>query len=322
MDGRLSLGEIGERGVIREIRSLYNYSFDNDDCAAIECGNRLILLTTDSINRRSHIPDGATPATIGRFFAAVNLSDIAAMGGKPLYFMTALELERDTEMKWVREFEKGMKHMLDRYGVRLAGGDTKEGDVLSMAGFGVGEVEKRRALRRRNCREGDVIYVTGTLGKNAAAYYMWKKFKDRRWALKMLDVEPRINEGLFLSRTGATSAIDLSDGLFASVKQLSEASGVGMLLNYNKLPIDRAAVYASKLCNKDTMHIACGIGGEYELLVGVPRSRAAKLEAEAARRGIAITRIGIARGKRCIIETDDGVEEIEGGGYEHFFDVG
>ena len=322
MDGRLSLGEIGERGVIKEIRSMFGYSFDDDDCAAIEYGDMLMLLTTDSINRQSHIPDGVAPAAIGRFLAAVNLSDIAAMGGKPLYFMTALELERDTRIRWVREFETGMKDVLDRYGVKLAGGDTKEGHDLSLAGFAVGEVGKNRVLRRRNCRKGDVIYVTGTVGKNAAAYYMWKKSKGRKWARCMLDVEPRIKEGLFLSGMGATSAIDLSDGLFASVKQLSEASGTGISLDYSKLPIDMAAVCAAESCGVDLMHIACEVGGEYELLVGVPKARAAKLEKEAERRGMALTRIGIARGKGCTIETDKGAEEITSNGYEHFSDTG
>ena len=322
MDGRTRLGEIGERGVIKEIRSLYEYSFDDDDCAAIEFGDMLMLLTTDSINRLSHIPDGVTPAEIGRFFAAINLSDIAAMGGRPLYFMTAIELERDTRISWVREFEAGIKDMLDRYGVRLLGGDTKEGTTLSLAGFAVGEVGKDKVLRRRNCREGDVIYVTGTVGKNAAAYYMWRESKSRRWASRMLDVKPRINEGMALSEMGATSAIDLSDGLFASVRQLSEASGIGILLDYNKLPIDMEAVHASESCGVDLMRIACEVGGEYELLLGVPKARAAKFEEEAALRGIALTRIGVARGKGCAIETGGGVEEIVSNGYEHFSDIG
>jgi thiamine-monophosphate kinase len=312
------LGDIGERGLIELIRAQYGYSWPDDDSAAIEMGKEYLLITTDAISRGSHVPEGASMEKVGYFFAALNLSDIAAMGGRPKYFMSALTFPKDTPVDDLLKIERGIRRCLAKYGVRLIGGDLKQGKELNMAGIAIGAVPRRRILKRTGIRRGDVLCVTGSLGKNAAGYYMWKRYGGKKWAEMLIDIEPRVKEGMFISEYGASSAIDLSDGLFSAISQLGRINRCGFLIDYYKVPIDSRARHVSNKLGIDIEQLAFNFGGEYELLFTVPKSKFARMKAAAARKEVMISEIGKASEKGLAMLKGGMVRRIKGSGYEHF----
>ena len=169
------------------------------------------------------------------------------MGGQPKYFMAAMTFPKRMRAKNLKMLEHGIKRCLDRYGVKLIGGDLKQGAELNMAGVAVGTVSKKGILRRNGARPGDLVCITGKLGKNGAAYQMWKKSKIGKWADLLLEIEPRIKEGTLLSKYDASSAMDLSDGLYSAVTKLSGISKKGFEIRYEKVPIDRFANVVRKI---------------------------------------------------------------------------
>ncbi len=312
------LSDIGERRLIEIIRSQYKYRWSDDDAAEIENGNNYTIITTDSISEKSHMPKGASLESVGDFFAALNLSDIAAMGGTPKYFMAALTLPKNMNSKELIQLEKGMGRCLERYDVKLIGGDLKQGTEMTLTGIAIGEVSKKGILRRNGIKRNDVLCVTGRLGKNAAAYSMWKKTGRSRWAQMLVEIEPRIKAGRLISDYGATSAIDLSDGVFSAISQLSKINKIGFLIDYSKIPIHSIAKKVSKQLGLSLEELALNFGGEYELLFTVPRKKLAKLKINAKINGIEISEIGIAKGTKNFLVKNGASRQIIGKGYEHF----
>jgi thiamine-monophosphate kinase len=316
--GGTVLGLLGEHRAIRMIRRLYPYTWPDDDSFYFDAGGSSILVTSDSITAGGHIPKGSDPMLVGSFFAAVNLSDIAAMGGRPLYFMDSLMLPKSTTSGYLSKVQLGIKRCLDRYNVKMAGGDLKQSKEMAMTGIVIGIAEKGRMLKRSGSRPGDLVCVTGSLGRNAAGYYLWKKTGSMKGARTLLDVEPRINEGLLLSRIGATSAIDLSDGVYSALFHLAEASGNGFEIEYSKLPLHGMARRMNRRYNIPIEELALNFGGDYQLLFTIPR-RVYEMSAHLInKRGADFTVIGrVTRGNSYILKNGKKMI-IEGHGYEHF----
>src|SRR5207247_9182744 len=135
------------------------------DCGFVDWGDDYLVVTTDVVNRKTHIPTGATPQQIGWYATAVNLSDIAAAGARPLGFVAALSMPADTDVEFLRGLAMGMEECVREFGIAVLGGDTKESEVLSIAGTAFGRVRKDRILLRSGARPGDAIVVTGDLGR-------------------------------------------------------------------------------------------------------------------------------------------------------------
>ncbi len=276
-----------------------------------------MLITTDSVIPDRHLPKEADVRRMGYFFAATNLSDIAAMGGKPRYFMTALTMPRHTSIKYLKELERGINKCLTRYGARMVGGDLKEGSI-AMTGITIGEAGKGRLLRREGTRVGDLLCVTGELGKNACAYELWKRRRTREWANIMIEVEPRIREGRIIARAGATAAMDLSDGVNAATYQLGKINDCGFEIDYSALPVHKLARKVSARFGSSIEYLALDFGGEYELAFTISRRNFVKLAAEMERQGMRVTAIGRAtKSGRMLIKNGKRIK-ISSRGYEHF----
>ncbi len=314
----VKLGSIGERAIIERIRRMYGYGWPDDDCFYFADGKRYILLKTDSISASSHMPDSADPERIGYFLAAINLSDIAAMGGTPRYFMTALTMPRSTKLSYLGAVERGISRCLSRYKTRMGGGDLKEGREMNFAGIAVGDVDRNRMIRRNGARAGDLLCVTGRLGKNAAGYYMWKETGQKKWANMLLDVEPRIREGLALHEIGATSAIDLSDGVYSSISQLRRINKIGFEIEFSRLPLSREALGAAKRLGIGIEELALNFGGEYELMFTLPENRYERAREYMKKRGMEMTMIGRVTKTESILIKDGRRISIKSRGYEHF----
>jgi len=313
----MEVQRLGERKLIKLIRSLHGYSWANSDSAYIDIGNKRMLITNDSITAKTHIPKGADPRDAGYFFAALNLSDIAAMGGTPKYFMSSMILPGSTDVRYLKDFELGVKKCLAKYHVKIIGGDLKKGAELAMTGIAIGEVKKSSMMQRLGIRAGQALCVTGELGDNAAGYYSWKNGA-KNGAKRLLDIEPMIKEGLFLSGNGVKAAMDLSDGIYSAIRQLKDETGLGFDIYFGELPVSRAAKEAKRKYGISIEQLCLNFGGEYELIFTVNQSKFGALKAKAAKHGLKVTRIGkVTRGGNFIVKGGKRIN-ISKYGYEHF----
>ncbi len=300
----MHLAELGERRIIDRIWETLGKREEYDDCVYVPRGDYYDLITTDFIGEGTHFMGEWDPRLIGSFFAAINLSDIAAMGGIPELFMASMFFPPDYPMENLEELVGGINSLLSQYHVEYRGGDLKESRIAGMSGIAIGRVERNKILKRRGARLGDGIYVTGALGKQAAGYYLWKHgFKEAYEHL--LDVHPRIEEGRSLAGR-ATSCMDISDGLSSTITQLENINNLAFLVDFDEIPVHKLAYEVSEDYNIPLEHLVIDFGGEYELIY----TSDAKILGK---------RIGeVSKGKGGIFR--DG-KKVGGRGYEHFSEV-
>jgi thiamine-monophosphate kinase len=329
----------GELALIREIRTrVPRFSRGEltlgigDDCALLRPrpGEELAITTDLSIAGRHFRLDMHPPQVVGHRTLARGLSDLAAMGARPVAAFVSLGLPRDLIVKrgrrpaWVERFMDGLLALAETHNTPLAGGDLAESPVALADVVLVGAVPKNKALLRSGARAGDALYVTGSLGGAAAGLARLEElgqadgFGDAGSIMKKtqdllashLHPEPRIAQGLWLRRKGlATAAIDLSDGLSTDLGHLCDESGVAAEVDASALPLHPAA----------TLEQALNGGEDYELLFAAPE--AAKLPRQIA--GVSVTRIGrIVRRRRgspaVTLETNRGSAPLEPQGWQHF----
>ncbi|HYY47522.1 MAG TPA: thiamine-phosphate kinase [Thermoplasmata archaeon] len=318
------LADIGERAAIEILSRIYDRGQPiglGHDCGVVDWGDDYLVVTTDVVNQKTHLPAGASANLIGWYATAVNLSDIAAAGARPLGFVAALSLPASTDVEFLRGLGQGMEECVRTFGIAVLGGDTKESDVLSIAGTAFGRVRKDRILLRTGAKPGDAIVVTGDLGRAGwAAKLLEQGTANRTEALsQLLRPFPRIAEGTFLSDSGAvTSCIDLSDGLGVSLAQLSGMTRLSYQIEYEAIPVYRGLTAFPPAVAKE---VALYYGGDYELLATVrPDALGTLLErVGTSGRGMRLTvigKVGPPGGNVLISKT--GREPFLPKGWEHF----
>jgi thiamine-monophosphate kinase len=273
-----------------------------------------VLVTTDFTIENVHFRrDWHRPELVGRRCLTRGLSDIAAMGGKPLAAFLSLALASDVRQKWVNRFLKGLFDLAEEFKVPLAGGDTAQSAGGIQADIVVvGSVPKGKAVLRSGAQAGDQIYVTGELGRSAAALARLAESKGlgSRYTRHFRPLA-RVAVGQWLRQRGVASAmIDLSDGLSTDLEHICEESHVGAEIEAEAIP--RAQVGLGK--KRVALELALHGGEDYELLftsaVAVPSVVA----------GVRVTRIGRttqSAGMR-LVGADGKVRPLEAGGWEHF----
>lgn len=211
-----------------------------DDCAVIVPEpEQHWVVCTDVLNEGVHFPVGTAPGDIGWKALAVNLSDLAACGAEPKYMTMTLSLP-EPDQAWVDAFALGMKPLMEKNNVVLAGGDTTRGP-LSVGVQLIGQVPSGEALTRSGAQKGDDIYVSGFLGEAAAGLDLILKKncqmpeKASELILKLNRPKPQVELGLNL-RKQASACIDISDGLLADLGHILSASGVGAEIYLEQLP--------------------------------------------------------------------------------------
>ncbi|KAB7622758.1 thiamine-phosphate kinase [Alkalilimnicola sp. S0819] len=265
------------------------------DDAALVRPRADLAMALDTLVAGVHFPLDAPPESIGHKALAVNLSDLAAMGARPAWFLLGLTLER-ADSTWLAAFSEGLRGLGRTHGVALVGGDVTRGP-LTLSVQVSGEVPAEQALRRDGARPGDGIYVSGTLGDAALGLALWQSGQRRGeyadWLVERLHrPTPRVALGLRL-RGLASACIDVSDGLYADLGHVLEASGVGARVELARLPLSkplRALVPGAELW--DTA--LCG-GDDYELCFTVPPDREAALARVSAELSLPLSRIGEVR---------------------------
>ena len=301
-----------------------------DDAAVLQPPRRShTLVTTDLLTEGVHFLRARTPARLlGRKAMAVNLSDIAAMGGVPLQAVVSVGLPRGTKASFARDLARGLAEQARRHRVAIVGGDTCAAQRLFVNVTLLGAVEPGRAVRRSGARPGDRLYVTGTLGASAAGLTLLRAGRTRvnadaatRHVLRVhLDPTPRVLFGRALGLGGlAMAMIDLSDGLGKDLPRLCEASGAGAVISESALPVDRAAL---ALLGEAEGRLAAIAGGEdYELLFAARSGTEPILAVLAARLRQKVTAIGTLVPRRQgirLLGRDGGYRPLPGPAFEHF----
>ena len=302
------LSDIGERDIVASIIKKFDpqgtYSL-GDDTAILDYGKENLLITTDTISQKTHIPPNAEPEDVGWYAAAINLSDIAAMGGHPLGMLFSLGLPASTSAKWLDKLTDGIQECCSKYRVPVLGGDTKENDNITITGIALGTAPKNQVLRRNGARPGDILAVTGQIGRGI----LWERDNAISQYLKF---EPRLKMGQQFAESGAvTSCIDISDGLSTSTHLLAEASNAGFAVEHDSVP------FVAGL-NEKEKHLALHYGGDFELLFTM---RPDKLDQILNREypDCQVTKIGYVTDDISVsLVKDDASEPLQNKGYEHF----
>lgn len=315
------LSDVGEKSMVRSIESMLTCSArlgPGDDAAAISFGERYLVISTDMLWETTHFHPRMSWRQKGWMAAAVNLSDIAAMGAQPLGLLLAMGLPADLDESEVREMVQGAADCCDQYGTDYLGGDTKECSELVLAGTSLGIVPRGGLLTRKGARPDDLLMMTGSAGLASAGLLALEHDIDSDKAIKALfEPQPRIKEGTLLSVTGAvTSCMDTSDGLSTSLRELGEASGVSFEVDASAVPIDPEVGRLAKTVKNDQMDIALHGGGDYQLLFTVrPEGLDDVLDALGDEANV----IGrCINADKNVLKRGRSRKELESKGYEHF----
>ncbi|MHB8360798.1 MAG: thiamine-phosphate kinase [Thermoplasmataceae archaeon] len=315
----MKLDELGEREIIRRTFDILKIKQEKDDCVIIPRGNDFELLTMDSINERTHIPVNVKPSLLGSFFANVNLSDIAAMGGTPEYFMASFNIPGNTEIEYLAEFEKGMYSALNNYNVEYLGGDTKENLEMSFTGLCIGRAPKKNIAKRSNIKKGQILCVTNEIGSRGSAFlYYVNGIRKNENASKMMSITPKIEEGKIISENGGKFMMDLSDGLGSAMHQMKSDYGLGFRIILDQLPISKDLFHISELLGSDPYINSLELGGDYELLFTIDNTNSKIVQEELNSIGVNFSMIGDVWEGENIMFNGERWTPILTTGFEHF----
>jgi thiamine-monophosphate kinase len=299
-----------------------------DDAALVDCraGHRLVV-TVDAIVEGVHYLAKDPPDLIARKLLRVNLSDLAAMGARPLHYLLTTALPARLGPQWIAGFARGLEEDQRQFGVSLLGGDsvaTPGPAVLSLTA--IGEVAAGTEIRRSGARVGDVVWVSGTIGD---AYLGLKVLRGddlvglgqayaEALAVRYRLPQPRIELGPHLAGI-AGAMIDVSDGLLADLGHICAVSGCAATIELAQLPFSTAALTVLAEGWAEPASLAAG-GDDYELLFTAPAEAAEKIRALSAGLGLPITAIGrVEPGEGVrLLDAAGRAITVEAAGYRHF----
>jgi thiamine-monophosphate kinase len=330
----MKLSRLGEFGLIERIRQKTPVGRGvrigiGDDAAWVINQKGSCLVTADLLIEGVHFDLRWTSLfDLGHKALAVNLSDIAAMGGVPAYVILSLGLPADLESTQIHAFYRGLQALARRTGVALVGGDTNAAVTLIVSVCVIGHAPYA-PVRRDGARAGDDIYVSGTLGDAALGLKLLQGrlsgSKKNRTVAKLIArlhrPEPRLALGLLLAKTRlATAMIDVSDGLLQDLGHVCEASGVSATISMERLPL--SAAYRAVAEAGETAAALTG-GEDYELLFCGRREHRTRIENLSERANVSVTRIGVCAPKAegiTVIDTSGQTIPFRTRGHDHFAD--
>jgi thiamine-monophosphate kinase len=333
--------EAGERELIAAIRARgstppwLTVGIGDDAAGAVPARGALEIRTTDSLVESVHFDRRlSSPADIGWKALAVNLSDVAAMGGTPRLALLSLGIPEGTNPTDLEALLDGFLALAADADVTLAGGNITRSASPGGAGAGpmivdvtvTGFARPRHVLTRDGGTAGDDLYVSGVVGAAAAGLAAWRD--GAGLDIDGIDAcvqrhrrpEPRVRLGALLGRNRAASAcMDLSDGLADAVRQIAAASGTGARVDADALPVPAAAREWYSRTGMDPAAAAAAGGDDYELLFSVPRRSRGRLATVIRQaRGVSVTRIGVLTKEPDLLLVRDGAAEPLPFGFVHF----
>lgn len=333
------VGQLGEKELIKRIREKVSARSGartglecgiGDDTAAFKLDGDITLLTSDVLVDRIHFDTkNINGFDLGYKAIAVNISDIAAMAGTPLYALVTLGIPEDTETGFLDRLYDGAIEASSLYNLTIVGGDTTRSECLFIDVTVVGRVEKGMILKRSTAKKGDSIYITGSLGASSLGLsaispgHIEGSQGVERLKARHLRPTPRLAEGRLLASLGATAGEDVSDGLVTDLVHIAEESGVGFMLYEDRIPLDKDVLdNALAISGQDPLDLAYFGGEDYELVVTGPPGMTERYESSfGGEPHTSLTDIGV------ITDRDQGylsrdakgaVSEVEDRGYDHF----
>lgn len=275
------LSEVGEFELIEAFIGLYPQGDDvivgpGDDAAVLRVRNGHVVVSTDVMVEGNHFHrDWVQGGDVGRRAAAQNLSDINAMGGRAHSMTVGLTLPGDLEAGWVLEFARGFAEECAKVGAQVIGGDTTRGDQIVVAVTAIGSVTNAPVLRS-GARPGDVVALCGRQGWAAGGLaVLTRGFRSPRVLVEAYrSPEPPYEAGGAAAAAGATSMIDVSDGLVADAGHLAAESGVALDLHASAFDVAEPLHAVGAALNADPMQFILGGGDDHPLLATFPRADA------------------------------------------------
>lgn len=329
------MGAWSERELIEKIRKGCKGSYPDvllsigDDCCELATvANSLI--STDTLVESVHFDLSFHPAyLLGRKSIAVNLSDIAAMGGIPRFVLLSLCLPQELEQKWINEWLDGALSMLREFDCILVGGDTVKGRQLVLSITVLGSALPCGAIYRSGASVGDSVWVSGVLGAAGAGLALLsyeKKYPGsvdfssyRSLCTAHLDPTPQVALGQILAESGYVTAMqDISDGLATDLAHLCKASGVRAKVESDALPMIQETFAAADFLGLQVEDLLLRAGEDYQLVftvrAGLENEFAIFMELQKQE----LTQIGvITTGSGVLLQKQSGITEISFQGYEH-----
>lgn len=314
----------GEFGFIDFIRSNFPYPEGTtgigDDCAVMPSGEGELLFSTDLLMEGVHfLRNESSPEDVGWKAAAVNLSDLAAMGGTPVATFLSIALPKDAQGEWADRFIEGYTEISRQYDVPLLGGDTTSSlrDIAVNVGV-LGRCPSGRRLMRNGAKVGETIYVTGPLGDSAGGLKAILMGIERTEDVTRLICRhkrpiPRIEAGRILMESGKAGAMmDISDGIGSDLRHIMKASGVGAVIDLERLPLSPELVSVCKEQGWDIYEMATSGGEDFELMFTAPAGLENELD-------IAVYPIGkIVPGNELSWRFSNEPMDRDFDGYKHF----
>jgi thiamine-monophosphate kinase len=337
----LKISDIGEKKIIKRLLSRsrefkYNSPFfdelyftsQSDDAALIDLKDKYLVATSDLLIESSHFPAEMTPFQMGMKAVTVNVSDLAAMGAKPIGFILSMGLPQDLELSEFDAILEGVLQSCYDYEMNLIGGDTNKADEIILSGTCLGVVDKDKVLMKVGARPGDVVAVTGHLGLAAAGFEVLLKDQSLRECINTntkdhvirhaLQPRARLNTGFLLAGTGAvTAATDITDGLASEIGELVDASDgkVGIIIYEDKIPITTEVKKVAAEINKNPLELALYYGEDFELLLTVKKTELKYLKDE-----YGLIEVGVVTksGKMEIVDKNGKTNILKPKGFQHF----
>jgi thiamine-monophosphate kinase len=335
------VGDIGEFGLIRRISDLLNKEGIRSERVTLGIGDDTasflprpgyeLLVTCDCMVEGRHFLAGRiSPVDLGRRAMALNISDIGAMGGKPLYALISLGLKGEIFVEDVEEMYRGFLLELNPFGASVIGGNlTKSGNGMFIDITLIGEVEQGKGVRRSGARPGDIILITGYPGQSAAGLQLLLHSPDD---LKMLEhplvkiyntPSHRAQLGEAIGKAGcATAMIDTSDGFLGDLGHICEESGVGAELFKEKLPLSEDLREAALRLRRDPYDFVLGDSDDYELVITSRPQDVATVRSVVARCcSIPLTEVGKitdVAGQIVLLLPDGERRPVKLSGWDHF----
>lgn len=341
----LKISHIGEKKLIKRLLSRsrafqpnspffdeFYFKSLSDDAALIDLGDKYLVVTSDLLLESSHLPSDMSPKDKGRKVVTVNVSDLAAMGAKPIGFILSLGLPEDLPLNEFDLIMEGVLQSCQDYKMGLMGGDTNQSDELILSGTCLGMVDKNKVLMKEGGQPGDVVAVTGPLGVAAAGFeFLLSPTSVKEDLKKNLKVptlkliqkhafqpHARLKEGISLADTGAvTSATDITDGLASEVGELLEASknSTGITLFETMIPLIPEVKEIAAALDQNPLDFALYYGEDFELLLTIKKDDFSHLKDE-----FGLHKVGVvtSSGKIEIVDKDGKTKILKTKGYEHF----
>lgn len=281
---------------------------------------RDLVAVVDTLVEGVHYPENLSATDIGYRAVAVNLSDIAAMAGRPRWMTLALTL-RVADRHWLADFSKGLFTAADEHGVSLVGGDTTRGEQTVISVQITGDIDPDLVLTRSGAGPGDLIYVSGSPGDAAAGLHLIEKNSlgsesARKLANKFRHPVARIELAQKIAPL-ASAAIDVSDGLYADLQKLLLASSMSGQIELNTLPL--SAEITAQFDSEAARRFSLGGGDDYELCFTLAAENEALLDDAIRGAGVNVTRIGIVDEGQGLACTNNGIAfDYVDNGYLHF----